>query len=62
MITPLDQYDLPRMDLAQLDQVLRDLEQDVEEMEWEIEWRTRELRVLRSSIARVRVLRWGKSA
>lgn len=60
MITPLDRYPVNLADAssAEMAQMIQDLEQDVEMLEWEVEWRQREIRAARSAIAQVRVRLW----
>lgn len=60
MITPLDRYDLPRMSRPELEQAITELEQDADELSWEIEWRNRELGAVRSAVTQVQAFLGGR--
>ena len=61
MIGYLDRFDLPRMSRPQLEQALAELNQDREELQWDIEWRTKELGALEADMHRLQLL-IGRSA
>lgn len=56
MISYLDRFDLPRMSRPQLEQALAELNQDRDELTWDIEWRTKELGALEADLQRLQVL------
>lgn len=59
----IDSYpDLEQQDPSRLVAIARELEEEAEVLEWEIECRSKELRQTRAAIARVQTLHWRKTA